>query len=411
MRRSIAIMRPHGTGSITIRQTNRDGPVYYAQWWLTATSKASRRLGPVRQPGSKTGLTQNMAEAKLRQLMAETPAPAEPEHGTGIRFPEAGRRYLTHLKRQGRKKSTLTAVESCLRVWAVPHLTRPLDRVTYDDIEMLVTRMEERGLSPKSIANYVGTISALFAYGLRPRVQWVTSNPCEGVELPAVPESAEIRFLTVEEVEALIRHVPTAVPQPRGHRELIANAYADLDRVLYRVAAMTGLRQGELIALQWQDVDLAAAKVRVRRNFVLDEIGTPKSRRSSRAVPLGFEVQTALAGWQPCDCEDDDLVFADPITAGPLAKAAILRRMRWALRAAGLKPEHVFHDLRHTFGTRMAAAGVPLRTIQEFMGHADIQTTMRYADYAPSRHEVEMVDRAFARPVIGDETSTKMETT
>ncbi|MDO8209650.1 tyrosine-type recombinase/integrase [Conexibacter sp. CPCC 206217] len=59
---------------------------------------------------------------------------------------------------------------------------------------------------------------------------------------------------------------------------------------------------------------------------------------------------------------------------------------------------HRFHDLRHTFGTHMAAAGVPLRTLQEWMGHRDLTTTQRYADYAPSEHEGEMVAAAFARP-------------
>ena len=56
-----------------------------------------------------------------------------------------------------------------------------------------------------------------------------------------------------------------------------------------------------------------------------------------------------------------------------------------------------FHDLRHTFGTRMAAAGVPLRTLQEWMGHRDFTTTLVYADYQPSSQEAELVERAFGR--------------
>jgi site-specific recombinase XerD len=54
-----------------------------------------------------------------------------------------------------------------------------------------------------------------------------------------------------------------------------------------------------------------------------------------------------------------------------------------------------FHDLRHTFATTLAAAGVPLRTIQEYLGHADLKTTQIYAHYAPSAHEVEIVNDAF----------------
>ena len=66
-----------------------------------------------------------------------------------------------------------------------------------------------------------------------------------------------------------------------------------------------------------------------------------------------------------------------------------------------------FHDLRHTFATRLAASGQPMRTIQEFLGHADSKTTQIYAHYAPSEHEVQMVNEAFApdadiRPVTQD---------
>jgi len=102
-------------------------------------------------------------------------------------------------------------------------------------------------------------------------------------------------------------------------------------------------------------------------------------------------------------------VFADPQTGGPLDKAAILRRYRQALKAAMLVEIHRFHDLRHTFGTRMAAAGVPMRTLQEWMGHRDIETTQRRADYAPSLHEAAMVAAAFASPESVRDTSRMAE--
>jgi integrase len=90
-------------------------------------------------------------------------------------------------------------------------------------------------------------------------------------------------------------------------------------------------------------------------------------------------------------------VFPDPRNGDPLDKAAVLRRMRKALKAAGPDEAHRFHDLRHTFGTAMAAAGVPMRTLQEWMGHRDIETTQRYADYAPRTRDAELVAAAFRR--------------
>jgi integrase len=72
----------------------------------------------------------------------------------------------------------------------------------------------------------------------------------------------------------------------------------------------------------------------------------------------------------------------------------VLKRFKAALRAAGVR-EVRFHDLRHTSGTRMAAAGVPMRTLQQWLGHRDHATTLIYADYQPSGREADLVDEAF----------------
>lgn len=80
--------------------------------------------------------------------------------------------------------------------------------------------------------------------------------------------------------------------------------------------------------------------------------------------------------------DDDDLVFSHPETGDFYDASKLRKSFKDALAAAGLRPIR-FHDLRHTFGTGMAAAGAPLRAIQECMGHRDIQTTQVYANYAP----------------------------
>ena len=98
------------------------------------------------------------------------------------------------------------------------------------------------------------------------------------------------------------------------------------------------------------------------------------------------------------------LVFPHPHTGGPLDSSKVLKRLKAALRVAGVR-QITFHELRHTFGTQMAAAGVPMRTLQEWMGHRDIKTTLIYADYAPSDHEREFVERAFAGTNSGTKPS------
>lgn len=375
--------RAPGTGSIIVRSDSAGRETFYGKWTTASGRQVKRRIGPKRAPGSSDGFTRRQAEAELRRLMSAVTVTARTSERLTVA--DVGARYLAHLERLGRKRSTLISVESTIRVHLSPFFaSRALDSISHHDVSDLVAVMEDRGLSAKSIANYVGTASALFAFAMGPRRQWATSNPCRGVELPKIPDATEIRFLELDEVEALVSSA-----QP--------GAYAAIDRALYRTAAMTGLRQGELLALRWRDVDWTAARIRVRQNYVRGQFGTPKSRRSTRSVPMADEVAGELDRLAKVVSAqaDDDLVFAAR-SGEPMERAGVLRRYRHALEAAHLDTSHRFHDLRHTFGTRMAAAGVPMRTLQEWMGHRDIETTQRYADYAPNPHEAALVAAAFS---------------
>ncbi len=92
---------------------------------------------------------------------------------------------------------------------------------------------------------------------------------------------------------------------------------------------------------------------------------------------------------------DDDLVFCRPETGHVLDPSKMRKRFKDALDQAGARTI-TFHELRHTFGTQMAAAGAPLRAIQEWMGHADAKTTEIYRHYAPDpTHGAALVERAF----------------
>jgi integrase len=143
------------------------------------------------------------------------------------------------------------------------------------------------------------------------------------------------------------------------------------------------------------DVDWTAQRIRVRRNYVRGRLGSPKSKRSSRAVPLADVLGGELDQLYQSSAyrADEDLVFAHPHTGGPMDRSNLLKAYKRALKRAGVR-EVRFHDLRHTFGTRMAAAGVPMRTLQEWMGHRDFKTTLIYADYAPGANEAALVNAA-----------------
>jgi len=380
-----AARRPRGTGSLTVHADSTGRRMWKARVHVGGGAYKKLTLGPVRAPGSRVGLTRTEAEAQLRRhIEALTLAPAVAE---AVTVEDAGQRLVERLEALGRKRSHLEAVRSHLRQHIGPFFDGcTLESVERRDVEAFMAAKRREGKAPKSILNYVGTLHSILAFGQDRG--WCRSNPAKLAEKPKPPEAAEIRFLDEPELEALLRAVPDDV-------------LGAVERPLYLAAAMTGARQGELLGLRWGDVDWTASKVRIRRAWVRGEMGTPKSRRGSRAVPLAQRLAVELERHYQASRyqSDSDLVFGHPLLGVPLDRSKVLKRFKATLRAGGVRAVR-FHDLRHTFGTRMAAAGVPMRTLQEWMGHRDFKTTLIYADYMPGQHEAELVDAAFGQGSI-----------
>lgn len=231
---------------------------------------------------------------------------------------------------------------------------------------------------------YVNTIHSVFELGVRQG--WCVSNPVKSADRPVIKKNkTRIRFLELDELDKLV-----SSPYPD-------DAWGMIEPALYLTAAMTGLRQGEAIALRWRDVDFQARRIRVVQNYVRGEFNTPKSEDSSRSIPLVTRVAEALLELHDRTYfpRPDQLVFAHPETGNPLDRSKLIRRLKQALERAEVR-QITFHELRHTFGTTMAAANYPRRSIQEWMGHEDGDTTEVYMHYAPRSDEVEAIDRAFS---------------
>jgi integrase len=375
--------RERGDGSLTLRGNAKGGETWICFWRQNGRG-VMRSLGPKRSAAQPRGLTKPQAEAAFKKLREDTdPRPARAQRRT---LAEVGAELIRAKRAAGRKPATIEAYDSGLRMHIVPFFgVQDVDKINREDVRRFDAELEAKGLAPKSRANTLGALHSLIEFALSEG--WATGeNPVKRVPKPVkLHVDADLHFLDLEEIEALLRAVPS-------------DALGRVERVMYLTAAMTGMRQGELLGLRWRDVDWPAGRVRIRRNFVRGEFGTPKSKRSSRAVPLASRVAAELARlFQDSPSQgDDDLVFAHPKTGKPIDRSRLLKRFKAALRRAEVR-EVRFHDLRHTFGTRMAAQGVPMRTLQEWMGHRDFPTTLIYADFAPSeRRETAWVEEAFA---------------
>jgi integrase len=243
--------------------------------------------------------------------------------------------------------------------------------------------------------------------------RWSKENPVRRAVRPGRRRSGDadpdLQFLTVDELDAVLRAIPDEVvfrkpkpsrkgrpgPSPPPPPDVLGPVL----RVVILAAAMTGLRQSELLGLRWRDVDWIAQRIRARNTFVRGEhsIDGKSDLSTKRSVPMADRLAGELDRWSKRTAyrADDDLVFAHPQTGHPLDRSKVSRRFKSACKDAGVRPVR-FHDLRHTFATRLASSGQPIRMIQEFLGHADSKTTQVYAHYAPSEHEVRVVNEAFA---------------
>ncbi len=390
--------RSYGSGSLFTRTDAAGVEAWYGKFYVDG-KQVKRKLGPKRTDGSRDGLTVRQAEAELRKVIEKEHA--TPAVAARVTFADAAERMLRGREARGLKPSTMKTYRNLIDVHLNPRFKdRELHKIEVKDLDRMVRDMTGKGSKPKLILNVLGIAHSVFEYGRHPKRGWCQANPCEHVEKPRVQRSEDIRYLTQEELEAVIRAIPSAT------------TFGPTDRALILTAAMTGLRQGELLALRWEDVDWPASSIRVRRNYVRGEWGTPKTRRSSRAVPMADRVATELElhSQRSHYTASSDLVFGHPHTGNVLGHSALAIRFKQALTDAEARQIR-FHDLRHTFGTTMASAGVSMQALQEWLGHRDSRTTDIYADYRPRPADAALVQAAFAPEIPAVESRTRTQGT
>lgn len=359
------------------RVERKRGLVWYAKYRLPDGRQVQKRLGPAWTGRGRPPVgyfTKRLAEEWLRDALDQARRGTLPGLvRTGATVADAAAEYLRYVEHdRARKPSTVAGYRWIIDAQILPVLgLRPIESVTTEDVEVWLA---SAGGRPSSRTKALVILHGIFERARR--VHRLTINPVRDVERPPHVVSGDIEVFSPEEVWALVRA-----------------AESEQDAALFLTAAFTGLRMGELLALRWRDVDFAGSVVRVRASYAAGRLTTPKSGKV-RSIPLAPDVAEVLArlGSRERFTGDDDLVF--PGAAGEhLDGSALRRRFKAALGRAGLRALR-FHDLRHTFGTRMIATA-DIRRVQEWMGHADVQTTMKYLHYAPRAEDAALVARAF----------------
>ena len=279
-------------------------------------------------------------------------------------------RWLEDVAKPHIELSTWDGYEQLVRLHIAPNLGKlKLDKVSPQHLAWLYNQKLSEGLSPRRVAY----IHSVLHVALKRAVRWniIPRNPADAVDAPK-GKRVEIQPLTAEQAQAFLRA-----------------AAGDPLEALYVMALATGMRQGELLALQWKAVDLSTGRAQIVRSLRRRKgewlIKGPKTARSRRLITLPDLALESLKRHRASqleqrlvsgpEWESNDLVFCNDrgqylygthITRGPFKRL---------LKRAGL-PEIRFHDLRHSAATLLLSEGVHSKLVQELLGHSTITITM-----------------------------------
>jgi integrase len=354
------MVRRRGNGEGSITQHKKSG-LYMARYWVETPKGPKRKTiyGKTRQ---------KVADELTKVLAAQVDGIAcDDENMTVAEYLDS---WLKGSVRGSVRQSTLDRYESAVRLHVKPTLGKlKLKKLTPAHLQGFYQGRLDAGLAPAS----VNKLHVILHKALSQAVKWsmVPRNIAELVKAPRlVPR--EMKTLSAEET-----------------RRLLEAARGDKLEGLYVLAVITGMRQGELLALKWQDVDLENATIGVRRTLTKNGgrllLGEPKTRKSRRTIRLTDAAVRALRehlARQVTQIEhlgdlyrDEGLVFASEV--GTLINPTNLRKRSFArlLKRAEL-PLIRFHDLRHTCATLLLSRNVHPKYVQELLGHANIAITL-----------------------------------
>jgi integrase len=353
-----------------LKNRSRDGgrPSYVVCW----TDIAGRECQRTYRDAAR-------ANAALRERIAQEARDELPDEAASREpFQQVAEAWLATTRRRV-KLRTAEGYEELLRTHITPTFgTRRIGSITPREIEAWLGGLADGGLSTKTVRNAYTPLVATFKYAQRHNI--VRHNPCSGVELPATPDQAEFEGHSLTRAEVVALGTELDRWKPYG--------------LAGRFFAGSGLRAAEFAGLRLCDYDIDRGVVSVTRTLTRRRptaewiVGTPKSKRGRREVPiLDEQLLDDLAAYldnHPRRAERDAPLFYGRATGGhaadPWKPFDPHVFYQWHLKPAAKKigvPQLRLHDLRHTAATLWHDDGIPLSVISRWLGHASVAVTDR----------------------------------
>ena len=311
----------------------------------------------------KKGTTLKKAKEKLREI--------EDQLSKGIHLPdnkipifsEVAKEWINH-KKSNLRDSTWSVYEGHTRNHFYEFDDLKINRITVAMIEKWITDRQDQQMPIGTIRKILVSMGQIFKYAARHR--YIPYNPYLDAEKPRADQSedieaedAEMRILNPSEINAFIK----ATEDQKYH-------------TLFRLAIMSGVRQGELLGLKWSDVIWKDSQIHIQRTFNNQAWYKPKTKASNRKIDLGPSMMAELRKWKIA-CPPNNLNLMFPNESGrPINHNNLVNRYYVpALKKAEIEKIR-FHDLRHTFASLLINQGENPKYIQKQMGHSKVSTTL-----------------------------------
>ncbi len=271
--------------------------------------------------------------------------------------------------------SSIRAVKSHLKCHIVPQLAKlRLEQFSVENQQTFITRMFERGVSRKSVLNVLGTLSSI----LTTARDW--GYNCEHIDvrklrLPPRGERYEAPHFTIDQLQHIL-----AIAEEPWH-------------TLFCILTMDGLRAGEVLGLQWRDIDLDRRLLHVRRSAWYGHVQTAKSKASETVLPIPQLLVTVLkkyqTQWKP---NPQGFLFVTR-NGRPPSSNKVVEYHLWAILDALEIPRCGLHAFRHSHTALLLDSGATPKVVQRQLRHADARTTLEIYGHVIGEAQREAVEK------------------
>lgn len=381
--------RSKANGEGTIYKFTKNNKTYYRGMLSIGYDEEGKLIRKSFTGSKKQDVVNKMAEYKAKNNAGLLPSDDK------ITLQQWFYTWLFDFRINDLKPSSLERYEGIYRnyVKTSPIGKKTLSNLRAADIQNYYNALSSSGKS----ANVIKTLNKALKASLNEAVKqsYIVKNYCDSVTLPKVEKKDEVTVFTLEEQKALVNSL-------NGHKL----------KMLIVMALGTGLRQGELLALKWDDIDFDNNYVSIdksiklvylvskdgsRNSSILEQ--TPKTKSSIRTVPIPSNIIEELRVYKENQqklakhelYENHNIVFADD-TGNYLDSRYLSKRYAKLLKDANV-PYKKFHALRHTYATRLFEANIPIKTVQVLMGHSDIKTTMNIYTHVMPEEKTKAVEK------------------